>query len=199
MPVRMLEYNARIYRLFGRVPRQIVLYVGEAPLRMEAELLGHGLEFRYEIVDIRRFDGEELLESSQAGDNIFAVLMRLRDQREAVRRILTRIGSLDQAARDVAFKQLITLAGLRKLEEVVEWEAKSMPILDDIMDHKVIGRERKVGRRDGELNILRRQIEKRFGPLPASADQALQAKSEAELELLSDRILEAESLASLFE
>jgi hypothetical protein len=74
-----------------------------------------------------------------------------------------------------------------------------MPILDDIMDHKVIGRERKAGRREGVLNILRHFIESRFGPVPEWAEQALQAKSEPELMALCPRILDAPSLSSLFE
>src|SRR5207302_5022616 len=40
MPLRMAEYCLGMLRLFGKFPRQIVLYVGEAPLRMESELRG---------------------------------------------------------------------------------------------------------------------------------------------------------------
>jgi len=38
MALRMAEYCLSIYRLFGQFPRQMLLYVGEAPLRMETEL-----------------------------------------------------------------------------------------------------------------------------------------------------------------
>ena len=34
MAMRMAEYCVGIFRLFGRVPQQIVLYVGEPPMRM---------------------------------------------------------------------------------------------------------------------------------------------------------------------
>src|SRR5580692_10048871 len=47
MPVRMAEYCLGIFRLFGRFPRQVLLYVGEAPLRMEVELRGSDVLFRY--------------------------------------------------------------------------------------------------------------------------------------------------------
>jgi len=40
MPVRMAEYSLAVLRLLGRFPRQILLYVGEPPLRMESELKG---------------------------------------------------------------------------------------------------------------------------------------------------------------
>src|ERR1035438_6198700 len=40
MPLRMAEYCLGVFRLFGRFPRQVLLYVGEAPIRMASELRG---------------------------------------------------------------------------------------------------------------------------------------------------------------
>src|ERR1700723_573774 len=40
MPLRMAEYCLSVFRLFERFPRQVLLYVGEAPLRMASELRG---------------------------------------------------------------------------------------------------------------------------------------------------------------
>src|SRR5580700_5292408 len=37
MPLRMAEYCLSVFRLFGKFPSQVLLYVGEAPLRMESE------------------------------------------------------------------------------------------------------------------------------------------------------------------
>src|SRR6266446_6623726 len=38
MALRMAEYCLSVFRVFGRLPRQVLLYVGEPPLRMESEL-----------------------------------------------------------------------------------------------------------------------------------------------------------------
>jgi len=38
MPLRMAEYSLGIFRLFRQFPRQVLVYVGEIPLRMETEL-----------------------------------------------------------------------------------------------------------------------------------------------------------------
>src|ERR1700720_295271 len=35
MPLRMAEYCLGVFRLFGQFPLQVLLYVGEAPLRMQ--------------------------------------------------------------------------------------------------------------------------------------------------------------------
>ena|SRR5690349_11741858 len=57
MPLRMAEYCLRVLRKFGRLPRQVLLYVGQAPFRMESELRGPDLLFRYQAVDVRDLDG----------------------------------------------------------------------------------------------------------------------------------------------
>jgi len=48
-----------------------------------------------------------------------------------------------------------------------------MPVHVDILTNKVLGREFRrglqKGRQEGELRVLRRQIEKRFGAIPAWA------------------------------
>ena len=94
MPLRMAEYCLGVFRLFGRFPRQVLLYVGEAPMRMESELRGPGLVFQYRLIDIRTLDGDRLLESEDVGDNVIAILARLRDHEEAVRKIVGRIAGL---------------------------------------------------------------------------------------------------------
>ena len=153
--------------------------------------------FRYRVFDIRELDGERLLESEDVGDNVIAILTRLRDHKDAVRRIVERIAGLMPAERATALGQLLILAGLRHLEETVEREAREMPIFGDILDNKVLGREFKRGLREGELTVLRRLIEKRFGAIPAWAEDRLTGRSAADLEELSVRVLDAESIEDL--
>lgn len=148
MPLRMAEYSLGIFRLFRQFPRQVLVYVGELPLRMETELYGPDFSFRYRAVDIRTLDGDQLLESGTVGDNVIAILARLRDHKEAVRRIVEKIAGLPSDEREASLAQLLVLSGLRHLEESVEQEARKMPILNDILDNKVLGREFKRGRTD---------------------------------------------------
>jgi hypothetical protein len=85
-------------------------------------------------------DSERLLESGDIGDNMIAVLTGLRDQRTVVRRILARIAELEPAGREAALGRLLRISGLRQLEEIVEREARAMPVFNPIMDNKVLGR-----------------------------------------------------------
>ncbi len=73
-----------------------------------------------------------------------------------------------------------------------------MPILDDIIDHDVIGPLIRQGRQEGELTILRGLLAKRFGELPAWVDERLADLSTSELEDLSLRLFDVQSLDELF-
>jgi len=76
-----------------------------------------------------------------------------------------------------------------------------MPVHVDILTNKVLGREFRrglqKGRQEGELRVLRRQIEKRFGAIPAWAVERLVGLSTTDLEELTERILEAASIEDL--
>ena len=74
-----------------------------------------------------------------------------------------------------------------------------MPILDDIMDHEVLGPKIREGIAQGERRIVLRQIEKRFGPMPAWAEQRLAAMATAEIDDVALRLLDAASLKDLLD
>ena len=130
--------------------------------------------FRYEPSTSARLDGDRLLESSAVGDNVIAILARLRDHKEAVRKIVERIAGLPAPSVKRALGQLLVLSGLRHLEESVEQEARKMPILECILDNKVLGREYKRGLQEGELTVLRRQMENDSGRCRAGRRNAWQ-------------------------
>jgi hypothetical protein len=69
-PMRMGEYSFGVGLRYGRLPRQVALYVGAEPLRMKNEIAGPGGTFRFHLVDIRDLDGELLLASDNPGDNV---------------------------------------------------------------------------------------------------------------------------------
>lgn len=84
-----------------------------------------------------------------------------------------------------------------------------MPIQINIMENEVLGpmiepflekrfREGQLeGRQEGERAIVRRLIEKRLGSIPDWANAKLNAMPAAELESLSERLLDARTLEEL--
>ncbi len=69
------------------------------------------------------------------------------------------------------------------------------------MENKVLGREFKKGLKqgvqEGELTILRQQIEKRFGAIPEWAEKRLSASKAGELEAYGVRVFDATSIEDL--
>jgi len=210
MNLRMAEYALQIYRLYAQFPRQLVLYTGNAPSLMKSGFVEPSFSTRYAVVDIRDLDGEKLLASAALEENILSVLTRLRDQRAAVRQILSHIATLETGQRETAFQQLGLLAGLREIGHIVKEESAAMPITASLLDHDLLGPVLKQGIRQGMEQgieqgahqgaeaVLRRLMQKRFGPLPEWANTRLSEFTTPELEDLSLRLLDVQTLDELF-
>ena len=202
MALRMCEYCFAIYRKFGRFPRQIVVYVGQAPLTMPGWLRGPRQSVEWDVVDMRDLDAGPLIGSGEVSDNVIGILARLWNEREAVRRVVQRCIELPPGKRDEALEQLIVLSGLRCLEDVVEEETHGMPVYIDLGANKILGPAYRKGldegRLEGESAMVRRQIQKRFGALPPWAEERLAKMKAPEVEELGERLLDAGSLEEVF-
>lgn len=77
-----------------------------------------------------------------------------------------------------------------------------MPILDDIMDHDVLGPVLRQGREEGRhetfLRIIKRSLALRFGSVPASINDRLANFSSNELETLHERLPQITDIKDLF-
>jgi hypothetical protein len=201
-PLRMAEYLFGIGLRFGRLPRQVALYVGEAPLRMKDRVESPNVSVRFYLVDIRELDGERLLASGNPGDSVLAVLTRLGERLEGVRRILERIAAGPRGERDEALAELFIVAGLRRMEDEARREARKMPVLNDIMDNKVIGpairQGLRQGRVEGQVEMLLSQIEKRFGRVAPDISLRISALKPAQLKRAGLRLLDAQRIEDLF-
>jgi hypothetical protein len=100
MPFRMAEYALVITRRHGQYPVQLLIYVGNPPLRMTPEFRKEGMVCWYRQVDIRSLDAAALLASHRIEDNILAVLAGLNDSVEGIRSVLRRITKLRQPLRE---------------------------------------------------------------------------------------------------
>jgi len=204
--LRMAGYYVEIYQAWARHPRQALVYVGRAKLRMSGHFKSPTLSFRFRVVDLRELNGRRFLESDEASDQILALLMRLKDRRKSIRRILATIATLDARARENALSQLMVICGLRGIETEVEEEIRRVPVLNSLLDHKVLGREfkkgleqgRQEGEAKGEAKLLRRQLEHRFRKLPKWVADRLATATPAQIEEWQERLLEDKSLSAIF-
>ena len=209
VPFRMLQYLSLIIAIHHRIPKQVLLYVGREPLRMESQFTWADGSIRYAVIDMHAVEGELLLSSPEPSDNVLAILARLRDRRAAIRSILENISRLPREEAKEYYQALLILSGLRGLATAVQQEAQTVFTID-LSENEVLGpaylrgreegREegREQGQHEGQLALLRRLVERRFGSLPAWAEQKLSQASAAELEAVGLRVLEASVLEDLF-
>jgi len=73
-----------------------------------------------------------------------------------------------------------------------------MPILEDIMDHDVIGPAIRKGRVEGQVELLLSLIQKRFGRVPPAVSQRIAALKPAQLKRVGLRLLDAQRIEDLF-
>jgi hypothetical protein len=195
MPFRMLQYSVAITDVYKRIPRQVVLYVGSGPLNMPA---AYEWEFgiaRYTLIDIRDLDGEALLASPIPSDNVLGVLARLRERSRSIKILLEKLAKLDPHESASYARALLILAGLRPgLAPEVE-KAMTYQFDPAILENEVLGPIY----REGERAVLRRLMERRFGPIPDWAETRLATLSSEEVDDISARLLEARSLEQLFQ
>ena len=213
--LRMAGYYVEIYRAWCKHPRQALVYVGRAKLQMSGRFRSPTLSYRFRVVDLRELNGRRFLASDAVSDQILALLMRLKNRRGAIRRILGTIAALEAKAREEVLSQLVVICGLRDITTEVEEEIRKVPVLNSLLDHKILGREfkkgleqgrqegrqagRQEGRQEGEAKLLRRQLEQRYKKLPKWVADKLATATPAQLELWGERFVEEKSLAAIFD
>ncbi len=133
MPFRMLEYFILISSKYpNRKIKQMVLYVGEKPLKMKDRIEIENLTFNYELKDIREISCEELFKSDSLTDKILAVLCDVREPEKYFRELLTELYKLPERERRDYLKKLLNLLTIRsKFVEEFKLEVKKMPITFD--------------------------------------------------------------------
>ena len=123
---RMLDHLAAIRKKYRIVPKQVVLYMGQEPMKMPSVIVqvDPRLEFETEMIDLGNLNAEELLESEKTGDVLLAILNRHTDPKLTLVRILGRLRQLEPEPRLRACKLLFILSTNRNLgdTELKEWK-----------------------------------------------------------------------------
>jgi len=135
MPVRMAVYFYLILQNYGKAPKQFLVYVGRENCSMPSSIEVEGSKHSYKVIDLKRdLDCQSLLESPNPNDWVLAVLCRMDQEREAVRRIVERIKTIrDKREQQEMIQKVFILAGLREEQilKLVEREVKDMGLVID--------------------------------------------------------------------
>ena len=209
---RMGHYYLLLKEQYGLPVKQVLLYVGGAQLGMPDRVEADGNLLLFRLLDIRKFDVGVLSATGRRADLALAILAGGADQR--LPEIIKRAARLKGPARSRILAQILILAGLRDLEDKLEWELRNQGVVIDITKNKVLMRWQREfiaegaakgraeglvegkaeGKAEGMTIILHDQLETKFGPLPRWADARLAKADPAQLERWAKKILTASSL-----
>lgn len=168
--------------------RQVVLYTGQAKMRMPSGVDLGDTKIAYRLIDIRTLEAGELIASGRPGD--LALAMLANGGPERVVEIIRRANELQGPERDRVLAQLVLLCGLRRLTGRLTMEVKIMGATIDIAKNEIL----RDLMRDGQVTIIRISLETKFGKLPKWADERLGNAKLSDAAQWAKKVITAETL-----
>jgi hypothetical protein len=194
---RDMAYRAGIYcvllgqRYRCRI-RQVVLYTGLARMRMPDGVDLGETKIAYRLIDIRTLESGALIASGRPGD--LALAMLANGGLDRVAEIIRRANELRGPERERVLTQIGLLSGLRQLTGKLTMELNTMGATIDISKNEIL----RNWIRDGQVIIVRGQLEMKFGKLPKWADERLANGKSSDVERWSKKLITADSLERVF-
>ncbi len=185
---------------------QILLYVGREPLRMPSAFVTPTMRHEYTIINVREMDGEALLASDDWTDNEWALLTKV-DPERVIRVVLEKLDRMTGQEQQDAAGTFVLLGGILGIEKELRSRIKNPMI--DVMQNRVLGplvQEKidagfkagiETGRQEGSRSLFRDLVEKRYGPLPAWAEDCIAAGSAENIKEWSLALYDTNSLELL--
>ena len=208
------DMHWRCYHYFGSISQQwpeadviqVVIYLGSAPLTMQAAIAKPTCKFHYEILNLQEVPAEVFIDSPVDAERILAVVSKSDDPRATIRRILASWKGMPENQLRENIDRLRTLSQLRKHEIMTIEEVRRMPFEIDVTDTELyqLGQEegkakgKEEGKREEASRILVRLLERRFGPLPPTIGEQLREAGHDQLETWINQSFDARSLADIF-
>ncbi len=198
MPYREGIYCLLLGRKYRRRIRQAVLYLGQERMRMANKLDLGETKVAYTLIDIREIDAATLMDSGRPADLVLAMLARGGAERLA--EIVKRAAGLPSGEREEVISEIAVLCGLRRLQEPLIMELKSMASLGtDIFlrlpqVQDIVRDVRVQAVQQARIEVLRDLLKGKFHTLPAWVDDKLEAATTVQVQRWLKKILTADTL-----
>jgi hypothetical protein len=160
----MLDYFYTIRKKYGKTPTQIVLFVGKGnppPSKFEIkdEFQMQNLSFNFVVLDMKKIDPDEFIESDKPEEVIFGILAgKFKDKPKIIKKVKERIVEIVKNEEEIA-KYIDSISFLAGLFDI-EIKVKPMPIEVDIRKTFLYKWGREEGIKEGIKEGERRGIVK---------------------------------------
>lgn len=195
MPLRMLDYYVRLYRLHRCPIQQIVIFLQEtnSPLvrldRFETNSTLHSYRA------VRLWEEDPTLMLNDATLLPFAVLARSPQPEEMLRTIAQKIEQIElnkERANIATYAYM--LGGLRYSKEILSQLLREEIMRESVTYQALLAKGVKQGLQQGELDLALRQLRRKFGELPDRLVKKIKALSLKRLEAFGEALLDFQSL-----
>ncbi|RRR68282.1 MAG: DUF4351 domain-containing protein [Candidatus Viridilinea halotolerans] len=204
MPLRMLDYQARLTTTYRNMPvHSVVWYVGKAGARDKGVHKRINLAndvyltWKYHVIHLWKLNGEDLLALNRPALLALIGQTRLRDPKptltQAVRQIVERTSGERQEHLLAEFLLLCTDKELAAMaEQIIRYDRYGIPESPLISKWKEEGRVegRVEGKEEGHLELLLRILARRCGPLSDTLAAQVQALTAIQMLDLADALLD---------
>ena len=169
MVLRMLEYKSMLMHKYGLPVKQFVIYLGNAKLSMKSNLQQFmptetAINFSYNLLNIKDFQAQKLLESDIPEEIILAILGNYpkKDAVNIIKQIIDRLQQVVKNSSDLQLyiRQLSILSKLRNLQDETIKNIEAMPIHFDIETDVIYKRGKLKGIEIGKEKNLEKNISK---------------------------------------
>ncbi len=207
MPWRMLEYMPHLARLYRLDLESVVMYVGRGAGVDDTGIYQvHGLDgtpvlaWRYRVIRLWQMQAETLMAARQIAPLALLGQTQIAQPEVILPAVVTRMRRVADATLRghllTAFLALLPdeemISMVERLLEEDEWLLE-LPYL-----RRIRAEGHAEGRREGEAEVLLRQLRVRFGALPEDVTARIKAADAETLLRWSERILSASTLDAVF-
>jgi predicted transposase YdaD len=203
MQWRMLEYMPRLARIHRLDLESVVMYVGRGAGADDTGIYQVNgfddtpvLAWRYRVIRLWQMQAEALMAARQVAP--LALLGHTQIAQPEV--ILPEVVSRMRGVADVALRDhlLTALVALLPEEEMISMVERLLEEDEWLLELPFQRRIRAEGRREGEAEVVLRQLRLRFGPLPEDVTARINAADAETLLRWSERVLSAATLDAVF-
>lgn len=198
LPLRMLDYWVRLYRRYRLPVTQVVILLKSPPEEtiIETEFQLEETHHRYRVVRMWEEDPQIFL-----GDIAllpFATLAAATNPEQLLSRVAQQVSMIESSEqrREIATRAQL-LAGLRFDKTLIQQLFRGESMRESVIYQDIFQQGEQKGEQKGELKLVLRQLNRRFGVVPADLQVQIQALAIAQLENLGEALLDFSKLADL--
>ncbi|AUT03311.1 hypothetical protein CLI64_24450 [Nostoc sp. CENA543] len=200
LPLRMLDYWVRLYRLY-RLPitQVVVLLLPPAPDQV-IETVFHVENTRHEYRVIRMWEENPQLFLDEPALLPLAPLAATTQPQTLLQQVVQRVNQLEPEEKSQVSAYTQILAGLKYKKDLIQQLFREGMMRESVIYQDILSEGEKIGEQRGEQrerSLILRLLTRRVGELPQSMRERVETLSLEQVEHLGEALLDFQAIADL--